>query len=423
MKARPFHFGLILGLIVLGGCAGKPGKTVPDQAPLGPEFRPKKVYALEMKQAWDVTLKALKQEGIPLAIANKDIWVIQTDYQNLSFWERNKCDIRFSQEPQRNTYIFVHCQYEGRNNVTEPFRDFTYSAPRKAMKAEEEIYRKLEPHILSFERAFPAQEEVSAKPGVPYAPAQISGKAAPKAEAESPATPPRAVASLPAVEGKATAVFPPSPPAPVSDKAQAAGRAVPPAESKEGSAASIPVVIQKKSEIKEETLSAPLMTVGPTNVRMAPSAQSNISAVLDKGERVEKTGESGSWTRIKLSTGEEGWVFTDLLKPATSEPSSALPAPVIQPPSQAKPGKAKQGLSGKTEKPAPETVDRPTQEIFMTREIAKMWAEPDSKSKVLLVLKKGRKVEKLGESGEFTKVRLSWGDSGWVLTRFLQPAP
>lgn len=59
----------------------------------------------------------------------------------------------------------------------------------------------------------------------------------------------------------------------------------------------------------------------------------------------------------------------------------------------------------------------------MTQEITKMWAEPNSQSKVLLVLKKGRKVEKLGESGEFTKVRLSWGDSGWVLTRFLQPAP
>jgi uncharacterized protein YgiM (DUF1202 family) len=198
---------------------------------------------------------------------------------------------------------------------------------------------------------------------------------------------------------------------------------VPPAGSREGAAAPTSVILPKKPEIKEETLFVPLMTVGPTNARVAPSTQSNIATVLEQGERVEKTGESGRWTRIKLSTGEDGWVFTDLLKPATSEPSSALPAPVIQPPSQAKPVKAKQGLSGKTEKPAPKTVDRPTQEIFMTQEIAKMWAEPDSKSKVLLVLKKGRKVEKLGESGEFTKVRLSWGDSGWVLTRFLQPAP
>lgn len=65
----------------------------------------------------------------------------------------------------------------------------------------------------------------------------------------------------------------------------------------------------------------------------------------------------------------------------------------------------------------------PTKLIFMTQEVTKMWAEPNSKSKVILVLKKGRNVEKLGESGEFTKVRLPWGDSGWVLTRFLQAVP
>jgi uncharacterized protein YgiM (DUF1202 family) len=52
-----------------------------------------------------------------------------------------------------------------------------------------------------------------------------------------------------------------------------------------------------------------------------------------------------------------------------------------------------------------------------------MRAEPNSNSKAVLVLKKGRRVEKLEESGEFTKVRLSWGDSGWVLTRFLQAVP
>ena len=289
------------------------------------------------------------------------------------------------------------------------------------MNAEKEIYRKLEPHILSAERTFPPSEEVSAKPAVPYAPAQVPGKAAPKAEAAPPATPHTAAASLAAAEGKAKAVSPP--PTAASEKTQPATKAVSHAESKEGAAASTSVVLPKKSEIKEETLFVPLMTVDPTNVRVAPSTQSNIAAVLEKGERVEKTGESGSWTRIKLSTGEDGWVFTDLLHPVTSEPSSAPPAPVIHPPSQARPGKAKQDLPAKTGEPAQKRVDGPTQNIFMTQEITKMWAEPNSKSKVLLVLKKGRKVEKLGESGEFTKVRLSWGDSGWVLTRFLQLAP
>jgi uncharacterized protein YgiM (DUF1202 family) len=415
MKTRPFHFGLVLGLIILVGCAGTAGKTGPRQAQQGPEFRPKKVYALEMKQAWDVTLKALKQEGIPLEMANKDIWIIRTDYQNLSSWERNKCDIRFSREPQRNTYIFVQCRYEGRKDASEPFRDFTYSAPREAMKAEEEIYRKLEPHILSSERTSPPREEVSAKAAAPSGPAQHPEKTDPKAEAATPATPPAAVASLAAVKAKAETISPSPPPAAVTEKPQPAAGAAPPRESKEEAAAPASAVPPKKSEIKEETLSAPLMTAAPTNVRVAPTTQSKIAAVLKKGEQVEKTGESGNWTRIRLSSGKEAWVFTDFLRPAASEPSPAPTAPAVQPPPQAKPGQARQSLMAKT--------GEPTKLIFMTQEVTKMWAEPNSKSKVILVLKKGRNVEKLGESGEFTKVRLPWGDSGWVLTRFLQAVP
>jgi adenine deaminase len=62
-------------------------------------------------------------------------------------------------------------------------------------------------------------------------------------------------------------------------------------------------------------------------------------------------------------------------------------------------------------------------DIILTPDITKMRAEPNLTSKVVLVLKKGRKVEKLGESGEFVRVKLSWGDSGWVLNRLLEPAP
>ncbi len=423
MKARPLHLSLGLGLIILAGCAGIGGKTVPREARQGPEFQPRKVYALEMRQAWNVTLKALEQEGIPLETANRDIWVMRTKYQNLSSWERKKCDIRFSREPQRKTYIFVHCQYEGRKDASEPFRDFTYSAPRKTMKAEEEIYRKLEPHLLSFERTSPLQEEVSVKTAVPYAPAQPPHKPAPKAEPATPATPPAAIASLGAAEAKVVPVSPPPPPVAVAEKPQPAAGAVPIPDPKAKAAAPAPVVPPKKSKIKEETLSAPLMTVAPTNVRVGPSTQSKIAAVLNKGERVEKTGESGSWTRIKLSSGEDGWVFTDLLQPATSEPSSTPAAPAVQPPLEPKPGQARETLAAKEGKRAQGGVEGPAKIIFMTKEVTKMWAEPDPKSKVVLVLKKGRRVEKLGESGEFTKVRLSWGDRGWVLTRFLQPAP
>jgi SH3-like domain-containing protein len=423
MKTGPYHFGLVLGLMALGGCAGCAGKTVARQAQQGPEFRPKRVYAVEMKEAWDLTLKALKREGIRLDMVNKEMGIIRTDYKNLSLWERSKCDIRFSQETHRNTHIYVVCRYEGRRDINESFRDFTLSSPWKAMKAEEEIYRKLEPHILSSERISPPQEEASAQAGIPSAPAPLSEIPGPGAKAAMPSAPPAVVASPAAARDKAETISPTTSPVAEAEKLQPAAGATPAPRSKEEAAELTAVVPPKKSEIKEESLSAPLMTVAPANVRVNPSTQSKIAAVLKKGERVEKTGESGSWTRIRVSSGEDAWVFTDFLQPATSAPSPTPPAPTVQPPPQTKPEQARQIPLAKAGEPERKGIEGGGKIIFMTREITKMWAEPNSRSEVVLVLKKGRKVERLTESGEFSKVRLSWGSSGWVLTRLLQPVP
>jgi len=60
---------------------------------------------------------------------------------------------------------------------------------------------------------------------------------------------------------------------------------------------------------------------------------------------------------------------------------------------------------------------------MVTKVIAKMREEPASNAKVVLVLKKGREVEKISQSGGFTKVRLSWGETGWVWTRSLEKKP
>ncbi len=132
-------FSIILcGLFYFGGCA----QTVERIGPQGvqvfgdPYFRPKRVYAVQVNEAWDLTIKALNREGISLEMVNKETGLIRTDYQNLSAWERGKCDLRFPPEPQHQTFIYIRCTYEGRKEATEPFRDFTYSSPQEAMKAE-----------------------------------------------------------------------------------------------------------------------------------------------------------------------------------------------------------------------------------------------------------------------------------------------
>ena len=419
MKKGPFLVILTMGLTVLGGCGGTTGKVAPSETQ-DPYFRPKRVYAVEMNQAWDLALKGLNREGIALETVNHEMKVIRTEYQDLSAWERNKCDIRFSPEPQRKTYIYVRCRYEGRKDAAEPFKDFTYSSPRETMKAEEDLYRRLEPYILPFEKTFMAQEETPDKATAKSAPAPAAETPVPKAEAAAPAV--AAAAAVPAAAAsKAETVSPTSSPM----AAERAPEPVPPspASAPKAEAAAPPGPIPgEKPEIREETLSIPVMTAGPTNVRLAPSTQSRIIAVLPKGERVERIGESGNWSKIKLPSGVDAWVFTDFLQPASGAPSpvpGALPVASSPVKTEAPPPPP----VAKAAQPATKSVEGPTKAFFVTKEISRMRAEPNLNSKVVLVLKKGRKVEKLGESGEFVRVRLSWGDSGWVQKRLLEPAP
>ena len=399
MEKRLFLVIVMLGLMVLGGCGGTTGKMVTRETQ-DPYFRPKRVYAVDRNQAWDLTLKALNREGISLETVNQEMGVMRTDYQNLSAWERNKCDIRFSPEPQRKTYIYVRCRYEGRKDAAEPFKDFTYSSPRETMKAEEDLYRRLEPYILPFEKTFMPQEAAVDK---------------------APAKPAPAAAAAPAATPKAETVSPPPPPVVVEAKPEPVPPSPAPAPKAEAAAPPGPIPVEKP-EIREETLSKPVMTAAATNVRLAPSTKSKIIAVLPKGERVEKIGESGNWSKIKLPSGMDAWVFTDFLQPASAAPSPIPSAPRVAPP-PVKTEAAPPPPVAKAAQPAGKSVEGATKGFFVTQEITRMRAEPNLKSKVVLVLKKGRKVEKLDESGEFVRVRLSWGDSGWVQKRFLDPAP
>ena len=412
MKKGPFLAILMLGFTVLGGCGGTTGKMVTRETQ-DPYFRPKRVYAVDMNQAWDLTLKAMNREGIPLETVNQEMGVMRTDYQNLSAWERNKCDLRFSPEPQRKTYIYIRCRYEGRKDAAEPFRDFTYSSPREAMKAEEDLYRRLEPYILPFEKTLLPREAAVEKAPAAVPPAPAAEKSVSKVEAAAPpVTPPAAVPPAPAP--RVETVSPPSPPAvvpaapPLAEKPEIREETLPPREE----------TLPKR----EETPFGPVMTAAATNVRLAPSIQSKIVTVLPKGQRAEKIGESGNWSKIKMPSGMDAWVFTDFLEPASAAPSPVPAASTVEPP-PAKPETPPPPPVAKVAKPAGKSAEGPAKDFFVTKKITRMRAEPNLKSKVVLVLKKGRKVEKLEESGEFVKVRLSWGDSGWVQKRLLEPAP
>lgn len=59
-----------------------------------------------------------------------------------------------------------------------------------------------------------------------------------------------------------------------------------------------------------------LVTTKIANVRSEPNAKSKILTTLKKGEKAEKLDKSGNWLKIKLTSGDTGWVFKDLVKEA-----------------------------------------------------------------------------------------------------------
>jgi len=282
------------------------------------------------------------------------------------------------------------------------------------MKAEEDLYRRIEPYILPFEQFPQPQKETLAVVQPKLAPAP--GGELPSAKAE--AAPPAALAAA-QVTPRAAVITPPK----VEPISPAPEAVVP---------SSPGIVSQKKDKMIEEPLPIPLTTLADANVRIAPSIQSKVMTVLKKGEKAEKIGESGIWMKVKLSSGEVAWIHRDFVRemkpgeriPAVPTSPAKEPFPRPSPPDTkaspvaaerpSAPVAAKKGEAGKKE-----AAER-SKSILATKAVEKMRAEPSATSKVVLVLKKGREVEKIEESGGYSKVRLSWGDSGWVLTRSLE---
>jgi len=60
---------------------------------------------------------------------------------------------------------------------------------------------------------------------------------------------------------------------------------------------------------------------------------------------------------------------------------------------------------------------------LVTRKNANLRERPSTRSKILLTLKAGRKVEKIQESGNWVQVRIWETTTGWIFKDLLQEAP
>jgi hypothetical protein len=76
-----------------------------------------------------------------------------------------------------------------------------------------------------------------------------------------------------------------------------------------------PASVQKtESSVPAKPPTSYLITTKGCNIRSEANSNSKIIKTLNKGEKLEKTGKSGNWINVKLSSGQTGWVHKDLVK-------------------------------------------------------------------------------------------------------------
>jgi len=108
--------------------------------------------------------------------------------------------------------------------------------------------------------------------------------------------------------------------------------------------------------------------------------------------------------------------------PEVSKPKEMPPVSSREAQTSPPPAKEMTPISAKPERTAKPVTPQP--KIFLlTKKNANLRERPSTQSKIILTLKPGRKVEKIGESGNWVQIRIWETTTGWILKDLLQEAP
>jgi hypothetical protein len=109
--------------------------------------------------------------------------------------------------------------------------------------------------------------------------------------------------------------------------------------------------------------------------------------------------------------------------PAAPRPKETPASPTAAPPTPA-PSPAKEIVSRASRpEPAAKAISPQPKIFLITKRNANLREGPSDRAKIILTLKPGRKVEKIGESGSWVQIRIWETTTGWVQKELLQEAP
>jgi hypothetical protein len=144
--------------------------------------------------------------------------------------------------------------------------------------------------------------------------------------------------------------------------------------------------------------------------KVAMPIVSNLSVLINKAKSA------------KVAEPEKGAAKSSPLKeeiPA-SPPTPAPKSPAMEAQAAAVPPSVGSAEANAESKPA--VAEKPAASFLILTKAANIRSEPNIKSKVITILKKGSKVEKLDKSGSWFKIKLPSGITGWVFQDLVKEA-
>ena len=147
------------------------------------------------------------------------------------------------------------------------------------------------------------------------------------------------------------------------------------------------------------------------NLRSSPSTSSAIVATLDHGKIVRVLAASGSWVRVETASGQTGYVQSRYLAPIDG--AVTTPAPTV--------------TAAPTATPAPD-MDVPQDGDYARVRLSSAFsrlnlrASASTSSAIVAKLGHGETVRVLAASGSWVRVETASGQTGYVQSRYLEPA-
>ena len=147
------------------------------------------------------------------------------------------------------------------------------------------------------------------------------------------------------------------------------------------------------------------------NLRSSPSTSSAIVATLDHGKIVRVLAASGSWVRVETASGQTGYVQSRYLAPIDGAVATPAPTATAAPTATPAPDAG-----------VPQDGDYARVRLSSASSRLNLRASASTSSAIVAKLGHGETVRVLAASGSWVRVETASGQTGYVQSRYLEPA-